>query len=125
MNAALGLEHIANPAFIAGIAMVPFEIDAAGPRITDAPVPESVLAKHQPGSPSGIFFSSTIEYTATSLSTERSLSELLVRENLAAALAMQATAAGWPVPQVAEMIVDPPPSEPLPSEPEGIGVGGV
>jgi hypothetical protein len=126
MNEALGLEHIANPAFIAGIAMPPFDTDAAADfGIAHAPTPASVLAKLQPGNPSAVFFRSNVDYAATSLGTERSLSELLSGGNLVAALATRATASAWPTPQLVAMSVEQPPPETPPSEPEGIGVGGL
>lgn len=129
MNVALGLEHIANPAFIAGVAMHPFDTDTVAEGgidgIVDAATPASVLEKLQLGDPSAVAFRSDVEYTATSLSTERSLSELLSSRNLIAALTTRATAASWPTPQLVAMRVQQQPPEASPSEPGGIGVGAL
>ena len=84
MNAALGLERIANPAFIAGIAMVPFEPPEGS--IVEAPTPPAVLTQWQQQQQSGggaVQFRSEVEYRATSLGTPEALSELLSRGNLA------------------------------------------
>ena len=84
MNAALGLERIANPAFIAGIAMVPFEPPEGS--IVEAPTPPAVLTQWQQQQQSGggaMQFRSEVEYRATSLGTPEALSELLSRGNLA------------------------------------------
>jgi hypothetical protein len=105
--------------------MPPFETGAAADEITHAPTPGPVLAQLQPGDSSAVFFRSDVEYAATSLGTDRALSGLLSRENLAGALATRATAAGWPAPQLAAMTVAPLPPDPAPPEPEPIGVGSV
>lgn len=105
--------------------MPPFDTRAAADEIAHVPTPAPVLAQLQPGGSLAVFFRSDVEYAAASLGTDRALSGLLSRENLAAALATRALEAGWSAPHLDTMTVAPLSPEPTPPEPEAIGVGSV